>query len=316
MPPLHMHQNWIVGLDLQPSGDGALEFARWLHAQETGDDALRFIGVHVLEDFYLYSMLRHHHLDELIRWARTALEKDVEEANAEDTVSELHVLQGGTAEKTLRDACLHHGSVGLIVGRHATRERRHAVRLGRVARRALRHSDRPTIVVPPDLTATTVGNGPVVVASDLHDDSIAAVHFAKKLAARTGRPLMLTTVVPTPERYGARYMPAESLEEIHLAHEREGRVALEMWAQKHGFEGEDQRVIAGSVVEQLLELSANVNACLLVVGSRRLGTWERLLITSVGSELAAMASCPVAVVPPPEQSRVPPKRPGGPLTRG
>jgi nucleotide-binding universal stress UspA family protein len=39
-------------------------------------------------------------------------------------------------------------------------------------------------------------------------------------------------------------------------------------------------------------------AALLCVGSRHLTLGERLLITSMGSELAAVAPCPVAVVPP------------------
>jgi nucleotide-binding universal stress UspA family protein len=37
---------------------------------------------------------------------------------------------------------------------------------------------------------------------------------------------------------------------------------------------------------------------MLVAGSRKLNALERLFITSVGTELAASASCPIAVVPP------------------
>jgi nucleotide-binding universal stress UspA family protein len=37
---------------------------------------------------------------------------------------------------------------------------------------------------------------------------------------------------------------------------------------------------------------------MLVSGSRKLNAVERVFVTSVGSEIAASATCPVAIVPP------------------
>ena len=53
----------------------------------------------------------------------------------------------------------------------------------------------------------------------------------------------------------------------------------------------------GDPAKRLLELAQAQDAALLVTGSRMLGPVERLFLSSVSSEVAAAASCPVAVVP-------------------
>ncbi len=294
--------SWIVGLDLQPSGDGALEFARWIKRAAPSGRTIRFVGVHVLESFYLYPILRHHKLETVVRWARETLDRDVADADATKTFDELHVLQGGTAEQTLQEICQQRRSQGLIVGRHAAREGRYIVRLGRVARRALREIDRPTFIVPPDFTAKTAGQGPIVVATNLDDASVSAVNFARTLGRSLGKDLLLVHVIATPQRYGARYLPSDSLEAIHLQREATAQADLESWAEENGFGDIEMQAVAGSVVGELLTVASGNEASMLVVGSRRLATWERVLLGSVAGEVAATATSPVAVVPTPTPS--------------
>lgn len=288
---------WILGLDLQPSGNGALEFAYWLCRADKREPTLQIKARHVMEEQYLQAMLRHHHLDELRGWANEAMLEDLEQTGAKGTITDVEIMQGGVVSTALMKEAT--DDAPIIVARHADQEGLHAVRLGRVARRILRSSSNPTVVVPPDLTAAAIGTGPIVVATDLRDDSIDAVQFAIALGARLGREVLLVSVVATPNRYAARFLPTESLDAMHLAHEKEGEQALAKWALANAFDALETRVVAGSVVPQLLEVVGDMNACMLVLGSRRLSGLERLLISSVGGALAASSPCAVAVVPPP-----------------
>jgi nucleotide-binding universal stress UspA family protein len=71
------------------------------------------------------------------------------------------------------------------------------------------------------------------------------------------------------------------------------------WLDRHGLTSDARRIaLCGSPVELLLELAEQERPSLLVLGSRRLTTTERLFTTSTASTVAAYAPCPVAVVPP------------------
>ena len=54
----------------------------------------------------------------------------------------------------------------------------------------------------------------------------------------------------------------------------------------------------GRIADSALAFARVHGSPLLVAGSQRLSTLERTLVPSVGSELAASAPVPVAVVPP------------------
>ena len=292
-----VRNRWVVGLDLQPDSVGPLRFAQWIRSQLGNSGGPRMIGVHVLEGFYLYSMMRHHDVDKLVRLAAEAVEDDVEKAGAEEAFDAIHVLPGSGADHALEEFCNHRGASALVVGRHAERSDRAEHRLGRVTRRAIRGLSRPTIVVPPAFEADAAGEGPIVVATDLDDVGVNAARFARRLADSIGRELRLLHVVPTPERYGARYAPRESLEELRQANEAGGRDALERWCEEHVLADELRSVRAGSVVGSILRVAREWDAAMLVLGSRHLSLLERVVISSVGTEVAATAPCPVALVP-------------------
>jgi nucleotide-binding universal stress UspA family protein len=289
---------WIVGLDLRPTGQGALRFARWL-AGATREGQPSFVGVHVLEEDTLRAALRYHHLDELIAGAREEAEMLLHNAGATGVLAALQVVQGVHAEQTLEAARGEHHAEGLIVGRQAPREGHHLLRLGKVARRLLRSLGGPVVVVPPDWEPDAVSpEGPIVCATNLGDGSIPAARFAAELARRLGRALVVVFTVAVPEDYGAHYIPAATRQKIAVESQEFGERDLSAWLADTGLTGTTAVVRQGHVTEQVLRLARETKAALIVTGSRRLSTLERVLITSVGSELCATSPVPVVVVPP------------------
>lgn len=293
-----VESRWIVGLDLRPTGQGALRFAHWL-AQATREGKPTFVGVHVLEEDTLRAALRYHHLDELVSGAREQAQMLVRNASASDVLSEVHVVQGLRAETTLDAARVEHHAEGLVVGRQAPREGHHLLRLGKVARRLLRTLGGPVVVVPPDWEPQAVApEGPVVCATNVGDGAATAAHFAAALAQRLGRPLVIVYAVPVPEDYGAHYIPAATRQKIASESQEAGERELSAWVSGLGLTRVTAVVRQGHVTEQVLRVAHETKAAVIVTGSRRLSTLERLLLTSVGSELAATSPCPVVVVPP------------------
>lgn len=285
---------WIVGLDLHPSGVGAIRFARWLAETSSAADSL--VGIHVLEASYLRAALKYHHLGELIDGATEVANKAIAGAGATSHFN-VSVLKGTTPEESLAAAHTYHAADGTIIGRQAKKEGRDVFRLGRVARRMLRTLTGPTFVVPPDYEPSDA-DGPIVVAVSLREDSAAAVRFAADLASKTGRKLVLLNVVPTPDDYAAHYLPEGSLQKMREDNRAEAQAELEAWAKDNGCEEAECVVRLGGVVSEIVKYTTEAHTCILVAGSRKLSTFERFLLTSIASELGAMATCPVAVVPP------------------
>jgi nucleotide-binding universal stress UspA family protein len=289
---------WIVGLDLRRLSQGAIRFAAWLGRSSTAQGGEHIVGIHVLEEAHLRAALRYHHLKELVDGAREAAEEVVTRVGAEEQIDEIHIVQGGTAERSLEAARIYHHADAIIIGRYAKREGRSLLRLGRVARRIVRRLAMPVVVVPPDHDPPQGNEGPVLASVNLGEETDEAVAFAASLAERLQRPLVLAHVVPRPEDYGAHYIPEASIDRMTREHQQEGEQALAEWASAHGHHDAERVVLQGGVVDRLVDLAVERDASLLVAGSRQLSTFERVLLTSVGSELAATAPCPVAIVPP------------------
>lgn len=298
-------KKWIVGLDFRPSSQGALRWALWLDRHSVADGE-RLVGIHVLEESSLQAALQHHHLDEVLTSANQAAARVIEETGGKDRMSEVHVLQGGAAESSLSTACTYHGADGVILGRQALREGRYLNRLGRVARRVLRWLTSPVIIVPPDLQPSEDPQAPVLAACNLDDDSVNAVTFAADMAKRLNRPLVLVHTVPLPDDYGARILSPQALAQLKDEHQQTGETALSRWAEEHGFTDAKYEVRQGGVVESLVKAAEDSHAALLVTGSRHLSNFERWFLTSVGTEVASLAPCAVAVVPPVDMPHQPP----------
>ncbi|HYQ82336.1 MAG TPA: universal stress protein, partial [Anaeromyxobacteraceae bacterium] len=178
------------------------------------------------------------------------------------------------------------------------RESHRLVRLGRVARGLLHRLDCPVVVVPPDVEAKDLGAGPLVALASLADDSVEACRFAGRLAARLQRRLAVVHVVPLLDAGGLPYLPAESLGRLGREHRAEAAAQLEAWLAGHGLSCDERAVLEGQLLEQAMAFAEAWGSPLLVTGSSRLSAVGRALHVSAGAELAAVATIPVAVVPP------------------
>lgn len=281
-------QPWLLGLDLTPRSGGALQFARWLR----GKLRAPILGVHISElwitglvpdegSAYLFALR-----SEAERWLDT-----LDAGAAGSAVDEVKIFDDVDAEGGLAAAAA--GAPAIIVGRRVAGEGTW-VRLGRVTRRLLRSSPAPVVVVPPEL-ATGTFSGPVLLASEIGEDSVAAARFAVSLARQLGRPLVCIHV-GQPRWEEARAAEVPIWEELRRKYRAAVQRQAREWAQVHCPDAE-LVVDYGDPQEQLTAAAARLGACLLVVGSHCPGLVERFFVGSTSSALAATAGCAVAVVP-------------------
>lgn len=281
---------WIVGTDLGERSIGALRVAAWLQHHARGDGSL--VGVHAL-DQRVRTMLTEQRAQQIIEATEEALRAQVAQLGIADSFTELRTVLAHTPEEALAEAASTVGIDGVVVGRIARSDGATPWRLGSVARRLLRRLPAPVMVVPPDLAE--LGSGPVLLATDLHDDSAAAGQLALRLSRELGRELLvahvdLALVASTSAiGYGVA-MPLElkprTIDDV------------ERWIGAQRLGSASATLLEGDVVERLLHCARRARAPLLVCGSRKLGLGERIFSSSVASELAARAETAVVAVPP------------------
>ncbi len=287
---------WIVGLDLKGLSQGAIHFAGWLHQRS---EAEKFVAVHVVEgrpDSRAQAAVD----GETFRdWLQAAAEKEVAKAGARDAFGDVESKRVPSAEEGLLLALEERQADGLVLGRKTPRGKDAVVRLGRVARRLVRRLESPLIIVPPDLRAEEIGDGPVVVATDLGADAVGALRFGEAQAKALGRELVLVHGIQLPSHLD-HYLPADAWSTMQAEVGTEGHEAAVAWAAAHNVEARIV-VVDGPIVRALWTAAVKERACMLVCGSRRLSLLERIFTSSVGSELAASSPLPVAIVPPPAE---------------
>ena len=286
---------WLLGVDLRPDAEGAVAFASWLASARKEDTV---IPVHVLVADHLQAVLQHHHLAEVQDAAKVAIRALTEKHDTDGHFAAPRIVEGGTAEGRLEIIREETGSRVLVLNRFATESRRSLRRLGRVARRSLRELKSPVITVPPGLTAEKIGDGPVLVSTNLTEECARALEFGADLAKRLGRKLVVATVRRLPDQQAPSYMGDETPGKVADARKAEASEALAKWVQDHGHAVDDQVVLLGEVVTNVCKYAEEQKACIVVAGSRRLSKLERLFLTSVGRGLSAISPTPVAIVPP------------------
>ncbi len=289
---------WLLGMDLDERGRGALTYTRWL--QSSLPPGERFTGVHVAEEPLLHQALRHHHLKEIEQNARELMAAALGQAGVACSPEEQRLELGRAAEVALAELASAPDVRGLIIGRQARRGEVRLVHLGRVARRLLRSLPAPVIVVPPDLSAEHVGDGPLLLAVDPALDAPGAVAFARTLAADLGRELELVYVAPGESQLANALVPATMLGGTYFQELKDRQHhQLEAWCRAHELDPSCAHMLHGFTVERLADRAAELRAPLVICGSRRLALQRRLFTTSVASDLAGLCQTPVAVVPDP-----------------
>jgi len=133
----------------------------------------------------------------------------------------------------------------------------------------------------------------VMVAVDGSKNSLRAGKLAVNLAKNSGSLLIIVSVVVRPSymRTGPPYFSAAR----RLWHKKWNDQVLNL-ARSEGVKASSLILQSSSVVKSLLDFAASKKVDLIVVGTRGLGTFKRLLIGSVSSAVVNHATCSVLVV--------------------
>jgi nucleotide-binding universal stress UspA family protein len=277
---------FAFALDLTYKSHGALVFGAWLRST-LGADAVE--AVHVIATREAQALR-----DDRMQRAQVLLHERLSASGHAQTFARIQVWAAGAIVDEL--ARTQSFARALVLGRRTRTGTRALVHLGPVARKVLRGLPLPTIIVPPELEPAAL-LGPVVLATDLEASSDSAARFAAQFARECGRELIVVHI--------AEVHHNEFVDELDPGwaaqgerFNRESAADLAAWTERQGLTGARRLTLTGSPVELLLELIDQEHPALLVLGSRRLTTTERLYTTSTASTVAAYAACPVAVVPP------------------
>lgn len=284
---------WMVGVDVRDLSKGAVQWARWIAQRAPAE---KFIGAHVVEYVptgFTGGMDPQMQADAIREMADQALAPLRDDA----TFLEIGAIEASVAEDGLEKAALDKACDAFILGRRKPTTEDTVVRLGRVARRMLRHLHRAVAIVPPDLDQPSISDGPVLLATDFGPASRGAVRMAKHLADDLGLDLLVTHVAAVATEL-AVLLPARKWDEHLSAVERSAQEHMSAWLAEHGLADARHSIVTGSPTAKLLEVSQIAGASMIVVGSRKLQTLDRIFTSSIGTELAAAAKMPVVVVPP------------------
>lgn len=287
-----------LGLDLRPQTTGAVQYALWLCKMARLQPAGHVRSVCVLEPDVMVELMRHADEDTILG-AFAQRGKEVLDEVGRDGHLHAPEVFGGDAVEVLEDRARAHGSTALLISRRAASHKQIAFpRLGAVARRLLRRLKVPVIVAPPELLASQIGDGPVLVAVDFEDSSRRAIEWAQPIADMLQRKLELIHLVEMPDPVGyVGLIQTERWETLTTEILDRGRERMDQFVRAHQLDGIATVVERGPVLPGLVDFAATSHACMLVCGSGHHGLLHRVIVPSVASETAGLASVPVAVIP-------------------
>lgn len=285
---------WVVGVDLRPHSHGAINFAAWLRAHDQTGQA-RFEALHLV-DRSLFELPDAPARAALLGRAKQATIAALSARHALDAFASVDAIEADDVIDTLAAAGALAASTGVIVGRRAAEGDTRVVRLGKVARKLLRRLESPVFVVPPDLERAHIGAGPIVCAVDLDQPGVDVARFGEALGEAIGRPARLVHVLDRGDPIGLQYLPEITWTDMHKREREAGEAALQKWRDDAGLRGYTL-IAQGQTVTQLIRAATELDACMILCGSRRLNLAQRMWLSSIGSSLAAAAHLPVGVIP-------------------
>lgn len=147
----------------------------------------------------------------------------------------------------------------------------------------------------------SIGFGKIVVAFDGSRDSIKAINLGCSLAEKYASAMVIVHVYSTalPPYTGVAPMPVPEFEGVAAASKERARNVLNQGmglASASGVKAKGELIGAGSTVQAILEFAASEKADLIVVGTRGMTGFKKLILGSVSSGLVSHSECPVLVV--------------------
>lgn len=141
----------------------------------------------------------------------------------------------------------------------------------------------------------------IMVAFDGSDDSVKAVGTACTIAAKFGSSVTVVHVFAPPMLvYGSvAGIPMPNYSELDDAAREAAQKTLSRGVQiakDNGAKATGELLEAQSTVQALVEFSANEKINLVVMGTRGMSGFKKLVLGSVSSGLVTHAGCPVLVV--------------------
>lgn len=140
----------------------------------------------------------------------------------------------------------------------------------------------------------------ILLATDGSESANNAVDTVRSLSLPAGTEIVLVAVLPaTPDLFGAAwesYVPADAEAiERQMVDELKGTLSgLRARIEQPGVDVKSE-VLRGRPASRVVEEASTLGVDLIVVGSRGLGAWKRLLLGSVSAEIVDHATCPVLV---------------------
>jgi len=209
---------------------------------------------------------------------------------------EPQVIEGAPARETLAEA----ESADLIVmGTHGRSGFERLV-LGSVTETVLRRAPCSVLTIP--VSAVAVGAVPVVfrrivAAVDFSDVSMAALRQAACLAAEADARLTAMHVIEVPEHLALWIDRVDGISHVRAwadAAERHLRGAV--GTETREYARVDQRVETGRAYREILRISEEQQADLIVIGAHGHGVIEQMFVGSTAQHVVRRAACPVFVV--------------------
>jgi nucleotide-binding universal stress UspA family protein len=140
----------------------------------------------------------------------------------------------------------------------------------------------------------------ILLAIDGSEEAGLAAQAATELSKETGSEVHVTHVLPTPEELiGHHWYSAEVRESILEQARGEAQKFLEGRAEQLRSEGAkvaEAHLRTGEPDKEIVRLSEEIGATLIVMGSRGLGAVRRALMGSVSDSVVRHAHCPVLVM--------------------
>jgi nucleotide-binding universal stress UspA family protein len=141
----------------------------------------------------------------------------------------------------------------------------------------------------------------IVVAFDGSKDSAKAIEVSSELAMKFKSDLIVVHVYASPmiAYSGIGGLPAPSFAGLEDAAKDGGQKVLDRglgMAKSQGARARGELLEASSVVQALVEFASNEKADLVVVGTRGMTGFKKLILGSVSSGLVSHARSPVLVV--------------------